>query len=92
MIFKDSRRFYHLQNLLDQREIINKNNNKPKISVIKISIQNDHIAMIMSKEIRKEMLGASEVSPAIMNQIHQERLLQIWVPKKYGGLGFRLKE
>ncbi|RZJ50924.1 MAG: hypothetical protein EOO19_01990 [Chryseobacterium sp.] len=48
--------------------------------------------MIMPKEIRKEMLGASEVSPAIMNQIHQERLLQIWVPKKYGGLGLRLKE
>ncbi|CAD7813923.1 Flavin-dependent monooxygenase, oxygenase subunit HsaA [Chryseobacterium aquaeductus] len=48
--------------------------------------------MLTPEEIRKEMLGASEVSPAIMNQIHQERLLQIWVPKMYGGLGFRLKE
>jgi hypothetical protein len=48
--------------------------------------------MIMPKEIRKEMLGAYEVSPRIMNDIHEQRLLQIWVPKKYGGLGFRLKE
>ena len=48
--------------------------------------------MLTPEEIRKEMLGASEVSKSIMNQIHQERLLQIWVPKVYGGLGFRLKE
>lgn len=48
--------------------------------------------MLTSEEIRKEMLGASEVSPAIINQIHHERLLQIWVPKLYGGLGFRLNE
>lgn len=60
--------------------------------MIKISIQNDHIAMIMPEEIRKEMLGAYEVSPRIMDSIHEQRLLQIWVPKKYGGLGFRLKD
>ncbi|MCY0968200.1 acyl-CoA dehydrogenase family protein [Chryseobacterium wangxinyae] len=48
--------------------------------------------MLTPEEIRKEMLGASEVSESIMNQIHHERLLQIWVPKMYGGLGFRLKE
>ncbi len=48
--------------------------------------------MLTSEEIRKEMLGASEVSESIMNQIHHEKLLQIWVPKMYGGLGFRLKE
>jgi hypothetical protein len=48
--------------------------------------------MLTPEKIKKEMLGASEVSASIMNQIHQERLLQIWVPKIYGGLGFRLKE
>lgn len=48
--------------------------------------------MLTPEEIRNEMLGASEVSASIMNQIHHERLLQIWVPKIYGGLGFRLKE
>ncbi|MCY0978608.1 hypothetical protein PGH12_04320 [Chryseobacterium wangxinyae] len=48
--------------------------------------------MLTSEEIRKEMLGASEVSESIINQIHHERLLQIWVPKIYGGLGFHLRE
>lgn len=48
--------------------------------------------MLSYKEIREKMLGASEVPQAVIDQIHQERLLQIWVPKKYGGLGFRLKE
>ncbi|MCU7616785.1 hypothetical protein NZ698_06210 [Chryseobacterium sp. PBS4-4] len=48
--------------------------------------------MLTPEKIRKEMLGASEVSALIMNQIHHERLLQIWVPKIYGGLGFRLRE
>lgn len=48
--------------------------------------------MLTLEEIRKEMLGASEVSPAIIDQIHHERLLQIWVPKLYDGLGFRLKD
>jgi hypothetical protein len=48
--------------------------------------------MLTPEKIRKEMLGASEVSASIINEIHQERLLQIWVPKIYGGLGFRLRE
>lgn len=48
--------------------------------------------MLSPEEIRNKMLGASEVSQEIMNSIHEQRLLQIWVPKKYGGLGFRLKE
>ncbi|AYN02719.1 hypothetical protein EAG08_19380 [Chryseobacterium sp. 3008163] len=48
--------------------------------------------MIMPEEIRNKMLGACEVSQEIMTSIHEQRLLQIWVPKKYGGLGFRLKE
>ncbi|MEG2310236.1 hypothetical protein [Chryseobacterium sp.] len=48
--------------------------------------------MLSHKDIRNEMLGASEVSPKIMSAIHEQRLLQIWVPKQYGGLGFRLNE
>lgn len=48
--------------------------------------------MFTPKEIREKMHGASEVPQSIMAQIHHERLLQIWVPKRYGGLGLRLKE
>lgn len=48
--------------------------------------------MFTPKEIREKMHGASEVPQSIMTQIHHERLLQIWVPKRYGGLGLRLKE
>lgn len=48
--------------------------------------------MFTPKEIREKMHGASEVSQSIMAQIHHERLLQIWVPKRYGGLGFRLNQ
>lgn len=60
--------------------------------MIKTSIQNENRAMITPEEIRNKMFGASEVSPKIMNLNHEKRLLQIWVPKKYGGLGLRLKE
>ncbi|MBO6185713.1 MAG: hypothetical protein J6O88_13675 [Chryseobacterium sp.] len=48
--------------------------------------------MFTPKEIREKMHGASEVPQSIMAQIHQERLLQIWVPKRYGGLGLRLNQ
>lgn len=48
--------------------------------------------MLSYKEIREKMHGVSEVPQSVINLIHQERLLQIWVPKRYGGLGFRLKE
>ena len=48
--------------------------------------------MFTPKEIRMKMHGASEVSSKIINQIHEERLLQIWVPKRYGGLGLRLNQ
>jgi indole-3-acetate monooxygenase len=48
--------------------------------------------MFTLKEIREKMHGASEVRQSIIDQIHHERLLQIWVPKRYGGLGLRLKE
>lgn len=48
--------------------------------------------MLLHKEIREKMHGASEVPQSIINQIHHERLLQIWVPKVYGGLGLRLNQ
>ncbi|MDY0930319.1 hypothetical protein [Chryseobacterium sp. CFBP8996] len=48
--------------------------------------------MFTPKEIREKMHGASEVPQSIMAQIHHERLLQIWVPKRYGGLGLRLNQ
>ncbi len=48
--------------------------------------------MFTPKEIRKKMHGASEVPQSIIDQIHEERLLQIWVPKVYGGLGLRLNQ
>lgn len=48
--------------------------------------------MLSYKEIREEMHGVSEIPQSVINLIHKERLLQIWVPKKYGGLGFRLKK
>ena len=60
--------------------------------MIKTLTQNNLIRMLSPEEIRNKMLGASVVSPKIISVIHEQRLLQIWVPKKYGGLGFRLKE
>lgn len=48
--------------------------------------------MLTPEEIRQEMSGASEISPKIISIIHEQRLLQIWVPEIYGGLGLRFKE
>ncbi|AZA59637.1 acyl-CoA dehydrogenase family protein [Chryseobacterium indoltheticum] len=48
--------------------------------------------MFTPKEIREKMHGASEVPQLIIDQIYEERLLQIWVPKVYGGLGLRLNQ
>ena len=48
--------------------------------------------MFSHKELREKMHGVSEVPFEIIDQIHQERLLQIWVPKVYGGLGLRLNQ
>lgn len=48
--------------------------------------------MFTPKEIRMKMHGASKVPSKIIDQIHEERLLQIWVPKVYGGLGLRLNQ
>jgi hypothetical protein len=48
--------------------------------------------MFTPKEIRMKMHGASKVPSKIIDQIHEERLFQIWVPKVYGGLGLRLNQ
>ncbi|MFC7347228.1 hypothetical protein ACFQO9_10910 [Chryseobacterium zhengzhouense] len=48
--------------------------------------------MFSHKKLREKMHGVSEVPFEIIDQIHQERLLQIWVPKVYGGLGLRLNQ
>ncbi|WP_265428699.1 hypothetical protein [Chryseobacterium sp. YIM B08800] len=48
--------------------------------------------MFTPKEIREKMYGASEVPQSIIDQIYHERLLQIWVPKRYDGLGCRLNQ
>lgn len=48
--------------------------------------------MLIPQEIRIKMQQISEVPAEIIDQIHQERLLQIWVPKIYGGLGLRLNQ
>ncbi|WP_326983797.1 hypothetical protein VUJ46_04445 [Chryseobacterium sp. MYb264] len=48
--------------------------------------------MLTRNEIRTEMLGASKVPDVIINDIHEQRWLQVWVPKIYGGLGYRFGE
>lgn len=48
--------------------------------------------MLSIKEIRKELQGASVISDKVMQHIHEEGLLKIWVPQKYGGLGYRFEE
>ncbi len=48
--------------------------------------------MLTVSEIRRKMLGATKVSDSIINCIHEQRLLQVWVPKIYGGLGYRFGE
>jgi hypothetical protein len=48
--------------------------------------------MLNTKEIRKELQGVSEISDEVIKHIHEEGLLKIWVPKKYGGLGYRFEE
>ncbi|MGX5684486.1 hypothetical protein ACWKWW_07970 [Chryseobacterium cucumeris] len=48
--------------------------------------------MLSIKEIRQELQGASVISDKVMQHIHEEGLLKIWVPQKYGGLGCRFEE
>ncbi|SMO43302.1 hypothetical protein SAMN06265171_101775 [Chryseobacterium rhizoplanae] len=48
--------------------------------------------MLNTKDIRKELQGASVISDEVIQHIHEEGLLKIWVPKKYGGLGYRFEE
>ena len=40
-----------------------------------------------SLEIQEKLLGAKEIPADVMEHIYNERWLQIWVPKMYGGLG-----
>ena len=42
-----------------------------------------------SFEIQQRLLGAKEIPTDVMEHIYQERWLQIWVPKMYGGLGLK---
>ncbi|UKB77601.1 hypothetical protein [Chryseobacterium sp. MEBOG07] len=48
--------------------------------------------MLSTKDIRKELHGASRISDKVIQHIHEEGWLKIWVPKKYGGLGYRFEE
>ena len=48
--------------------------------------------MLSTKEIRQELHGTSGISDEVIQYIHEEGLLTIWVPKKYGGLGYRFEE
>lgn len=48
--------------------------------------------MLSTKEIRQELHGASVISDKVMQHIHEEGLLKIWVPQQYGGLGYRFEE
>lgn len=43
--------------------------------------------MLNEKEIRKYLLGATEIPEKVMNEVFEKRCLQIWVPQIYGGLG-----
>ncbi|MDW9379417.1 hypothetical protein [Chryseobacterium sp. JV558] len=48
--------------------------------------------MLNTKDIRKELQGASVISDKVIQHIHEEGWLKIWVPRKYGGLGYRFEE
>jgi len=48
--------------------------------------------MLLSKELREQLRSATVIPKCVIEQVYEERLLQIWVPKIYGGLGLRLKE
>lgn len=48
--------------------------------------------MLSTKDIRQDLQGASIVSDKVIQHIHEEGWLKIWVPKKYGGLGYRFEE
>ncbi|PRB03534.1 hypothetical protein CQ046_09155 [Chryseobacterium sp. MYb7] len=48
--------------------------------------------MLSTKAIRQELQGASVISDKVIEHIHEEGLLKIWVPQKYGGLGYRFEE
>ena len=48
--------------------------------------------MLSTKDIRQQLYGTAVISDEVIQHIHEERLLTIWVPKKYGGLGYRFED
>lgn len=42
--------------------------------------------------IRAKLLGADSMPKAVLEHIFDEKYLQIWVPKIYGGLGLNLAD
>ncbi|MGG5506878.1 MULTISPECIES: hypothetical protein [unclassified Myroides] len=43
--------------------------------------------MLEISEVRQAMQGATAINKEVIEYIYQKRWLQIWVPKRYGGLG-----
>lgn len=48
--------------------------------------------MLNLETIREHMRFATNIPESILQHIHNEKWLQIWVPKQYNGLGLPLKE
>jgi len=42
--------------------------------------------------LREKLKGVKEIPSEIIRYIHEQRWLHIWVPQKYGGLGYRFEE
>lgn len=42
--------------------------------------------------LRKQLHGISEFPPSVIQHIHNQRWLHLWVPKQYGGLGLAFGE
>ncbi|MGS4344393.1 hypothetical protein ACKUSY_02090 [Myroides odoratus] len=47
--------------------------------------------MLNASELRTAMSGATAMSEEVIAHIYKQRWLQIWVPKRYGGLGYDFK-
>lgn len=48
--------------------------------------------MLNIEKYKNSLLNADEISPEIMQEIHHQKLFQIWVPKQYNGLGLCFSE
>lgn len=40
-----------------------------------------------NSDIQEKLIGAKQIPTEVIKHIYNERWLQIWVPKMYGGLG-----